>query len=128
MSKTTKNSKPSPVQSPVTPVLTVEEVAKRTKQVENLETRYFNHARVAGSFMDMRVFFGEQSVTAAGEVTFIERLCVAMSPEFALIFLQLFAAQMAQYENIFGKIRRPPQQSPAIQEAISEAEKKLSRQ
>lgn len=101
--------------------LSPEETARRTKQVEPLKTIYVNHARIAGGYMDVRIFLGEQSVTPVGEVTFTEEFCLAMTPEFAKLLAGLLVSQMTNYENIFGKIRPAPQQTPEILEAIAKA-------
>jgi len=99
---------------------TAEEVAEITIQDPNIPTVYFNHARVAAGLLDVRIFLGEQTVSPIGQVSFTEKLCIAMSPEFAQIFLGLFAKQLMHYEKIFGKIRqvRSPEE---IQKAINQA-------
>lgn len=90
--------------------LSAKDVAKRTKQAENIQTLYSNHARVAMGYFDIRVFIGEANVTATGEFTFNEQLCVAMTPEFAKRFSDLLSAQLVEYEERFGKIRPMPLQ------------------
>lgn len=113
----------SPTNQELMFALTSEETARRTKQADPLETLYVNHARVAGGYMDVRIFLGEQSVTPVGEPTFTENFCLAMTPEFAKLLSGLLATQIANYENIFGKIRSAPQQSPELIEAITKANK-----
>jgi len=78
------------------------QVGKITKQVENMPTVYYNHARVAAGFFDFRVFFGEQTVSPTGEVTFSESLCVAMTPEFANLFFTLLGQQVAAFQKLYG--------------------------
>ena len=46
----------SPTNQELMFALTSEETARRTKQADPLETLYVNHARVAGGYMDVRIF------------------------------------------------------------------------
>jgi len=85
-----------------------EEAMKRIKQVENMPTVYFNHVRVAAGFLDIRLFMGEASVTPTGEPTFVEKMCVALTPEFAIQLLNLLAQQLGQYQVLFGNFRPQP--------------------
>jgi hypothetical protein len=109
-----------------TPVMSAEDVNKRIKQVENLPTVYFNHARVAAGFLDVRIFLGEQSVTPTGDMTFTESLCIAMTPEFAMLLSTLLSKQLEQYPLVFGKLRSVPTNPAALQAALEEARKKLT--
>ena len=92
--------------------LSEREVRELTKQVPGLPTLYFNHARVAAGYFDIRLFFGNGTVTATGEPSFLEELCIVMTPEFAQIFLALFAGQLGPYEKLYGPIRKPPTSIP----------------
>jgi Protein of unknown function (DUF3467) len=103
--------------------VTSEEVAKLTRQTENLPTVYFNHARVAAGYLDFRVFFGEQSVSPTGKVSFTETLCVAMTPEFAHLFLALLGQQVVAFEKIFGPVRSIPQNTEMFRKLVEDMQK-----
>lgn len=85
-----------------------DQVKERTKQAPDFKTVYFNHTRIAPSFYDVRVFFGQSSVTPKGEQTFEEQLCVVLAPELAKNIAELLIRSMQKYETIFGKIRSMP--------------------
>jgi Protein of unknown function (DUF3467) len=93
---------------PITATLTHEEIMKRTTQAKDMETRYFNHGRIALGYYDIRIYFGQVSPAPSGEPAFTEELCVVVSPEYAHIFVELFSNLMSQYEQNFGKIRPLP--------------------
>jgi|ERR1700719_4187367 len=102
------SKKSAKAKSQLPQAVTSEEVAKMTKQVENIPTVYFNHARVAAGFLDFRIFFGEQTVSPTGQVSFKESLCVAMTPEFANLFYTLLGQQIVAFQKLFGGFRAMP--------------------
>jgi len=105
---------------------TPDEVARMTKQIENMPTSYFNHARIAAGYLDVRIFFGEQTVSPTGQVSFTEKLCIVMAPEFAHMFLALLGSQLMGFEAIFGKFRAIPQ--PNAVQKFSEKQKQQPKQ
>ena len=107
-------------------MLSQEETARRTKQADSIESIYVSHARIAAGFLDVRIFFGEQSVTPTGVPTFTEEVCLVMTPEFAKILSGLLASQLAGYEKIFG-IRTPPQQTPELMQQIEKLQRDLQK-
>jgi uncharacterized protein DUF3467 len=92
-----------------TPVkqLTQKEVQERT-QSQDVELRYFNYARTAASFYDLKLFFGQGNVSPRGEQSFKEELCIALSPEFAKTFRDSLMQAIEIYEKTFGEIRPSP--------------------
>jgi hypothetical protein len=90
------------------PDLTPEQVRDRTTQSLQMPMMYFNYVRVAGSFFDIRMFFGQGTVNASGQQAFNEELCVACSVEFARILRDNLTTQIESYEKRFGAIRTPP--------------------
>ncbi|MGH9758196.1 MAG: DUF3467 domain-containing protein [Candidatus Acidiferrales bacterium] len=120
MSKKAKASIPQRLQ-PDTP----EDIARKTARSVDFEDHYFNHARVATGFLDVRIFLGQQSVTPTGEFTVTEQMCVIMTPEFAKILLQLFTGQMAYFESLFGKIRNAPQPTQELKDAVARAQRDM---
>lgn len=103
--------------------LTPEQVKERTVS-GNLPMMYFNYVRVASSFFDMRLFFGQGNITPKGEHTFQEELCVSMSIEFAKILRDNITSQLDAYEKNFGNIRPAPTQTTTESHSVKEAEKK----
>jgi glutaminase len=95
-----------------TPALTPEQVKELTVQVENMETRYFNHCRFTTSFADLRIFLGQNTLSAAGKFVIREELCVVFSPEFAKVISDVLITSIGMYESKFGKIRPRPDQPP----------------
>jgi hypothetical protein len=96
-----------------------QEVRKMTKQVPNMQTVYCNQARIAAGYFDVQVFFGKATVSATGEPSFTEELCIAMSPEFAKSLVELFVAQLAPYEQLFGKFRAIPDQAAITAQMVA---------
>jgi Protein of unknown function (DUF3467) len=101
------------------------DVPKITTQVENMPTLYFNHARIASGYYDLRIFLGEQTVAPTGEARFSERMCVALTPEFARQLLTMLAHQVSLYEKVFGKLRVAPQSEEQFRKSIEEARKAI---
>jgi len=111
------------------PALTPEQMMAITKQIQNLPLMYFNHARIAVSNFDMRVFFGVGSITAQNEQSVQEQLCVVLTPEFAKNFAGALTTSLERYEKTFGQIRIPKLppvalQSPTETKAHSKKSKK----
>jgi uncharacterized protein DUF3467 len=88
-------------------VLTPEQIKERTKS-ENVPILYFNYTRTAASFFDVRLFFGQGSVTPKGEQTFEEQLCVVCTPEFAKTLRDNLTLAVEKYEQTFGTVRATP--------------------
>jgi hypothetical protein len=87
--------------------LTLEQFKNLSVQVPNLPVMYFNHSRVALSSFDVRIYFGQGNITAQGEQSLVEQLCVILTPEYAAAFSQTLKATLEKYEELFGKIRPP---------------------
>jgi hypothetical protein len=87
--------------------LTSEQVKEHTVSGQ-MPMMYFNYARVASSFFDMRIFFGSGNITPKSEHTFQEELCVAISLEFARQLRDNISSQLEAYEKNFGKLRSVP--------------------
>ena len=87
--------------------LTPEQVRERTNQSPAMPLMYFNYVRVASSFYDVRMFFGNGTINAKGEQSFTEELCVTVSPEFAKILRDNLTEQLDKYIARFGAIRDP---------------------
>jgi hypothetical protein len=96
------SSKPIPVE--VVP-LTPEQAREVTVQMPNLPLMYFNHARVVSSNFDIRVFFGIGNITAQGQQTLVEQLCVVLTPEFASELTSTLRSNIEGFEKRFGKVR-----------------------
>jgi len=90
------------------PTLTPEQLRNVIVQMPNLPVMYFNHARVATSNFDLRVFFGQMNITAQNQTSITEQLCVVMSAEFAKMFFEALKTALERYEALFGKIRPAP--------------------
>ncbi|HEY0704437.1 MAG TPA: DUF3467 domain-containing protein [Candidatus Acidoferrales bacterium] len=90
-------------------IIADQDLRKMTIQAPGMPTVYYNHARIAAGYFDVRVFLGNGSVLPTGEPTFTEEVCIVMSPEFAKMFTELLAAQLNPYESLFGKIRPIPE-------------------
>lgn len=88
-------------------VLTPEQVRERTISGQ-MPLMYFNYARVATSFFDVRIYFGQGNISPTGEHKFQEELCVACSLEFARQIRDNISSQIAAYEERFGALRKPP--------------------
>ena len=87
------------------PVLTPDQVRERTIQSPQMPMMYFNYVRIANSFYDFRLFFGNGSITARGEQTFTEEVCVTLSPEMAKLLRDSLTQQLQSYDEKFGHIR-----------------------
>jgi len=98
-------------------ILTSEQILQLITQSQDFRTEYFNHARVATTYTDLRIFFGDHSLTAQGQQSFVEQLCIVMSPEFAKTLSDLLVTILNQYEGMFGKIRPSPG-SAAVQTTL----------
>ncbi len=92
---------------PVLTPLTAEQVKSYSVQVPNLPVMYFNHSRVALSTFDVRIYFGQGNITAQGQQSLVEQLCVILTPEYAAAFSQTLKTTLEKYEEMFGKIRPP---------------------
>jgi uncharacterized protein DUF3467 len=88
-------------------VLTPEQVKERTTSGQ-MPMMYFNYARVATSFFDVRIYFGQGNISPTGEHTFQEELCVVCSLEFAKQVRDNMTSQIEAYEEKFGTLRKPP--------------------
>ena len=93
---------------PAAGALTAQQVASLITQSPDFAMAYFNHARVATTYSDVRIFLGQNSLSPAGQQTFQEELCVIFSPEFARTFAKLLDQILNQYEKTFGPIRPNP--------------------
>lgn len=98
--------------------MTPEEIREKV-QSQGVQMLYYNYARTAASFFDVRIFYGQGSVSPKGEQSFEEQLCVIMSPEFAKTFRDSLVQAVAQYEATFGEIKA----SPTIEQAQKLSEK-----
>ena len=87
--------------------LTPEQVRERTVSGQ-VPLMYFNYVRVASSFFDMRLYFGQGNISPQGEHSFQEELCVAMSMEFAKLLRDNINSQLEVYEKKFGALRKVP--------------------
>jgi hypothetical protein len=97
-------------------ILTPEEITERV-QSDHVPIVYYNYVRTAASFFDMRLFFGQSSVTPKSEQTFEEQLCVACTPEFAKTLRDNLIQVVEKYEKTFGEIRKAPNKE-TLQAAI----------
>jgi hypothetical protein len=104
--------------------LTPEQVKERTVSGQ-MPMMYFNYVRVANSFFDIRLFFGQGNITPQGQHEFHEQLCVSMSLEFAKVLRDSLFAQLEEYEKNFGHIRKPP--VPVTTRSTNGSEKKEHR-
>ena len=89
-------------------VLTEEQVKESIRQIDEMPILYANHSRIAPSFFDLRVFFGQLDVSPTGKQSVMEKLCVVLSPECAKLIADGLLKALGQYENLFGKLRTPP--------------------
>ena len=105
----------------IKPLKTQADLANITSQVPDLQTLYFNHVRIATGYYEIRVFMGQQTISAKGEQSILEQVCVAMTPEYAKSFLQILTQQVAKYEEIFGKVRPMPARMIEAMEAMKAA-------
>jgi hypothetical protein len=96
---------------------TVEQVAALTTQIPQMPLMYYNYARTAVSFYDLRVFFGHGSVSPQGQPTFQEQLCLVFSLEFAKTLRDQLSSTLAAYEEKFGSLRHEPKFAAASQTA-----------
>ena len=99
-------------------VLTPEQVVERT-QSQNVQMAYYNYVRVAASFYDMRLFFGQGNVDPQGNQMFHEQTCVVFSPEFAKILRDNLVQAVEKYESAFGEIKSQPNRNPNPPEALA---------
>jgi Protein of unknown function (DUF3467) len=95
------------------PPLLPEQVLKLIHTSEDFTMRYFNHARIATTYTDVRIFLGQHNVTATGTQTFEEQLCVILAPEFANTLAELLGKILKTYESQFGQLRPIPQPPPS---------------
>jgi hypothetical protein len=96
------------------PVLTAEQVRERTQQSPQMPMMYFNYVRVASSFFDVRMFFGQGTINAMNEQSFHEELCVACSLEFAKLLRDNLTVQIDGYTSKWGAIRDVPRLAAPI--------------
>jgi hypothetical protein len=96
------------------PPLTPEQLRDAIVQIPNLPVMYFNHARVASSNFDVRVFFGLMNITAQNKQSVTEQLCVVFTAEFAKVFLEALKTALERYEGLFGKVRQMPTATTAL--------------
>jgi hypothetical protein len=94
-----------------------EQVVALTTQLPQMPLMYFNYARTAVSFYDLRVFFGHGSVTPQGQPTFQEQLCLVFSVEFAKTLRDQLSSTLAAYEEKFGSLRNEPHLAATSQTA-----------
>jgi hypothetical protein len=92
---------------------TPEQVAELTTQAAQMPLMYFNYARTAASFYDLRIFFGQVNVSPKGQPSFEEQLCVAMTVEFAKTLRDNLSTTIGLYEQKFGTLRQPPMTPPS---------------
>jgi hypothetical protein len=90
------------------PPLTPEQIRDAIVQMPNMPVMYFNHARVASSNFDLRIFLGLMNITAKNQTSITEQLCVVVSAEFAKMFFETLRTSLERYEALFGKIRPAP--------------------
>jgi hypothetical protein len=88
--------------------VTPEQVREQTRPSTDFKSAYFNQARVAPSFYDVRIFFGQSSVSPKGEQTFEEQFCAILSPECAKAIAEVLNTTLQKYEEVFGKFRIAP--------------------
>jgi len=88
--------------------LTPEQVREITVTPPNLPLMYFNQARMVSTNFDVRVFFGITNISAKGEQSITEQLCVVFTPEFGTSFLESLKITLEKFEVSFGKIRPIP--------------------
>jgi len=86
---------------------------------------YSNALRVGITFTEIRLYFGEsvppppppdlqvgQLVQAVGQMKQIDRLCIAMTPDVMPAVIDGLQRAIQAYQNQFGALRQPPQQTP----------------
>ena len=93
------------------PQLTPEQVRDISIQIPSLPVLYFNHARIVSSNFDIRIYFGQGNITAQGQQTLVEQLCVILTPEFAATFLESLKATLERFQERFGALRPAPQEA-----------------
>jgi hypothetical protein len=103
---------------PVLAALTPDQVRERISQSKDIGMAYFNFARTTSSYFDVRIFFGQATVTAQGQQAFEEQLCITVSPEFAKVLRDNLTTAVDTYEKLFGKLRIPPVQPTAVEQAV----------
>jgi hypothetical protein len=106
---------------------TEEQMRDKTTQAGTFQTLYANQVRLAPSFYDIRVFFGQSSMTPKGEQTFEEQVAVVMSPECAKALVTNLLIAVQKYEELFGNIRSLPnltESSSVIESGVSKRTKK----
>ena len=100
------------------------DVRERIQSSSDIPLLYFNQARVVSSYYDIRVFLGTGSVTPQGQQTFVEQICIVMTPEFAKVLVTTVQGTVERYERLFGPLRPVPQQAQAPEPAKSRKPKK----
>lgn len=94
------------------------------QNVQNVPVVYSNNVRLAISFSDFKLFFGEATLTVLSDDTAgltqvppshqaIDRVCIAISPDLIPSLLNGLAKGVEMYQSRFGPLRTPPQPPPA---------------
>jgi len=91
--------------TPIIAPLTEEQVKSISVQMPNMPVMYFNHSRIAVSNFDLRIYFGQGNITAQGQQTLLEQICVILTPEYAAAFSKTLKTTLEKYEEMFGKLR-----------------------
>jgi hypothetical protein len=82
--------------------------AAKLGQVSDAPILYVNTTRIASSFFDIQLHFGESIQTSSLEELTRARVIVVMTPEHAKAFADLLMKTLDDYEVQFGKLRRLP--------------------
>jgi uncharacterized protein DUF3467 len=86
------------------PMLTGDEVRKLTEVSEDFYSVFSNHARVAASPTEFRLFFGESYPTATNELRIKELLSIVVTPFQAKAVLGLLSEMIEKFEQSNGTI------------------------
>jgi Protein of unknown function (DUF3467) len=85
-----------------------EQLDAKMGQVSDAPILYVNTTRIASSFFDIQMHFGESIQTSSLEELTRARVIVVMTPEHARAFADLLTKTLDDYEVQFGKLRRLP--------------------
>ncbi|SRR6266480_2374067 len=100
-------------------------MADQIQDLTKLPLVYTNHIRMAISFTDFRIFFGEAFPTLVSEsglqekpisAKAVDRVCVIISPDLVQSLLDALTKGLKTYEAQFGPLRKvPPSSQPKQQ-------------
>ena len=85
-----------------------ETLAAKMGQISEVPLLYVNTTRIASSFFDIQMHFGDSIQTSNLEELTRARVIVVMTPEHAKAFADLLIKTLDDYEVQFGKLRRLP--------------------